>query len=371
MSLPLATVFASLDDPRYERNRKHKLADILTIAVCAVLGGANTWDAIAQYGRAKEDFFRRFLTLDNGIPSHDTFLRVFAKLDPTQFSDAFGRWMRSACGVTGLVPIAIDGKSVRRSPKATATGCLHLVSAWATEQRITLGQASVADGTNEIATIPELLRVLDLAGSIVTIDAAGCQHEIAEQIRNQGGEYLLAVKGNQPTLLAAVEAVFDAAVATEFAGVAFSQHETVETGHGRVEERYVTVIADPPGLPAEWPDVSAVVQVNREREVDGVNATTTQYYLSSHAGPAAEFGTLVRGHWGIENGCHWVLDVVFREDDSRTRSGHAGANLAMVRKVGLAMLKRAPGKDSLVTKRLRVGWDDDYLRTVLAGFSSD
>ena len=371
MSLLLASVFESLDDPRYERNRKHRLADILTLAVCAVLGGANTWDAIAEYGRVKEDFFRRFLTLENGIPSHDTFLRVFAKLDPVAFSEAFGRWMMAACRATGLVPIAIDGKSVRRSPKATATGCLHLVSAWATEQRITLAQASVPDGTNEIATIPELLRMLDLAGAIVTIDAAGTQTEIAGQIRRQGGEYLLAVKGNQPKLLAAVEGIFAEALEKEFVGVAMDQHETVETGHGRAEERYVTVIADPQGLPAEWPDVAAVVQVNREREVAGENAATTHYYLSSHAGSAAEFGSLVRGHWGIENGCHWVLDVVFREDDSRTRSGHAAANLAMVRKVALAVLKRAPGKESLVTKRLQVGWDDEYLRTVLAGFPSD
>jgi predicted transposase YbfD/YdcC len=371
MSLPIASVFESLDDPRDDRNRKHRLADILTLAVCAVLGGANTWDAIADYGHAKETFFRRFLTLENGIPSHDTFLRVFAKLDPAAFSQAFGRWMAAACRATGLVPIAIDGKSVRRSPKATATGCLHLVSAWATEQRITLGQAVVADGTNEIATIPELLRVLDLAGAIVTIDAAGCQHGIAGQIRDQGGEYLLAVKGNQPTLLAAVEKVFSDACAVDFAGVAFDQHAAVETGHGRAEERYVTVIANPTGLPPEWPDVAAVVQVNREREVAGENATTTHYYVSSHTGSAKAFGALVRGHWGIENGLHWVLDVVFREDDSRTRSGHAGANLAMVRKVALALLKRAPGKASLVTKRLQAGWDDEYLRTVLTGFSSD
>ncbi len=369
--LPLATVFESLDDPRYERNRLHRLTDILTLAVCAVLGGANTWDAIAKYGRAKEDFFRRFLPLENGIPSHDTFLRVFAKLDPAQFSQAFGRWMAAACRATGLVPIAIDGKSVRRSPKATATGCLHVVSAWATEQRIALGQVSVAEGGNEIAAIPELLRVLDLAGSIVTIDAAGCQVEIARQIRRRGGEYLLAVKGNQPNLLAAVERVFADAIAADFEGVAVDQHATVGTGHGRVEERYATAIANPVGLPAAWPDAAAVVQVNREREVNGVTTTTTQYYVSSHLGSAKEFGGLVRGHWGIENGCHWVLDVVFREDDSRTRSGHAGANLAMVRKVALALLKRAPGKESPMTKRLQVGWDDDDLRVVLAGFSSD
>ena len=370
MSLPIASVFESLDDPRHDRNRKHRLTDILTLAVCAVLGGANTWDAIADYGHAKEAFFRKFLTLENGIPSHDTFLRVFAKLDPQAFAQAFARWMTAACQATGLVPIAIDGKSVRRSPKATATGCLHLVSAWATEQRITLGQVSVAEGTNEIAAIPELLRVLDLAGAIVTIDAAGCQHEIAQQIRRQGGEYLLAVKGNQPKLLAAVEQVFADACDADFAGVRFDQHATVETGHGRIEERYVTVIGDPAGLPAEWSDASAVVQVNREREVNGVNVTTTHYYVSSHDGSAKEFGSLVRGHWSIES-LHWVLDVVFREDDSRTRSGHAAANLAMVRKVALALLKRSPGKASLITKRLQAGWDDEFLRTVLRGFSSD
>ena len=366
--LPLAAVFESLDDPRSARNRLHRLTDIPTLAVCAVLGGANTWDAIPNYGRAEEDFFRRFLKLENGIPSLDTFLRVFAELDPAAFGQAFGRCMAAACGATGLVPIAVGGKSVRRSPTATATGCPHPVSAGATGQRIALGRVSAAEGGNEIAAIPELLRVLDLAGSIVTTDAAGCRVEIARQIRRQGGESLLAVKGNQPNLLAAVEQVFADAIAVEFEGVACDQRATVGTGHGRVEERYATVIANPVGLPAAWPDAAAVVPVNREREV---NATTTQCSVSSHLGSAKAFGGLVRGHWGIENGLHGVLDVVFREDDSRTRSGHAGANLAMVRKVALALLRRAPGKESLVTKRLQVGWDDDDLQIVLAGFSSD
>jgi predicted transposase YbfD/YdcC len=356
MMMPLAAAFESLDDPRYERNRLHRLTDVLTLAVCTVLGGANTWDAIAKYGRAEEDFFRRFLPLENGIPSHDTFPRVFAELDPAAFSQAFGRWMAAACGATGPVPIAVDGNSVRRSPKATATGCLHPVGAWATERRIALGRVSVAEGGNEIAAIPELLRVLDLAGAIATIDAAGCRVEIARQIRRRGGEYLLAVKGNQPNLLAAVGQVFADAIAADFEGVAVDQHATVGTGHGRVEERYATAIANPVGLPAAWPDVAAVVPVNREREVNGVTATTTQYSVNSHLGSAKAFGGLVRGHWGIENGLHWVSDVVFREDDSRTRSGHAGANLTMVRKVALALLRRAPGKgvadDEAATGRL-------------------
>lgn len=371
MSLPLTFIFDSLVDPRYLRNQHHRLTDILTIAVCAVLSGAETWEGIAEYGRAKEAFFRRFLPLANGIPSHDTFLRVFAKLDPVAFSQAFGRWMASACAATGLVPIAIDGKSLRRSPKATSTGCLHLVSAWASEQRLTLGQVSVPEGTNEIAAIPELLRMLDLAGALVTLDAAGCQTEIAKQIRRQGGEYLLAVKNNQPTLCDAVQRVFADATATDFAEVKSDQHESVEDKHGRHEERYVTVIENPQGLPPDWPDVAAVVQVNREREVNGVNTSTTHYYITSHAGSAKELGTWVRGHWGIENGLHWVLDVVFREDDSRTRSGHAAVNLAMLRKVAVSLLKQAPGKISTATKRLRAGWDDEFLLQVLQGFTSD
>lgn len=371
MAIPLLAVFAEVPDPRRETaNKLHLLSDILVIATCAVMGGAESWDSIAEYGRTKRGFFARFLKLEHGIPSADTFERVFAKLDPKAFAVGFGRWMAAACEATGLVPIAIDGKSVRGSKTATATGCLHLVSAWASDSRLTLGQVSVPDGSNEIAAIPELLSMLELKGAIVTLDAAGCQKAIARQIREKGGDYLLAVKGNQPKLQAAVKQVFAEACAKDFAGTTFTQHATVEDGHGRHEERYVTVIADPPGLPADWPDVKAVVQVNREREVDGRNVTTSHYYVSSHRGTAKELGGHIRGHWGIENGLHWVLDVVFREDDSRVRAGHAGANLAMIRKVAVSLLRNAPGKGSGVTKRLKAGWDDDYLLQVLQGIQS-
>jgi len=369
MALPLVAVFAGVPDPRREtENKLHGLSDILVIATCAVIGGADSWESIAEYGRTKQAFFERFLPLANGIPSADTFARVFAKLDPTAFAAGFGRWMAAAGAATGLVPVSIDGKSVRGSTKATATGCLHLVSAWASDNRLTLGQVSVADGSHEIAAIPELLAMLDLTGAIVTLDAAGCQKEIARQIREKGGEYLLAVKGNQPGLQAAVTRAFADACAAEFDGVTYDQHETVEDGHGRHEERYVTVIHDPQGLPAGWTDATAVVQVNREREVNGTNVTTTHYYVSSHRGSAKELGGVARGHWGIENGLHWVLDVVFREDDSRVRTGHAGANLAMIRKVAVSLLRNAPGKGSSVTKRLKAGWNDEYLIEVLQGF---
>jgi predicted transposase YbfD/YdcC len=369
--LPILCVFAGLPDPRREtENKLHLLTDVLTIATCAVIGGADTWDDIAEFGNTKEAFFRRFLPLPNGIPSPDTFARVFAKLDPEAFACAFGRWMAAACKATGLVPIAIDGKSARAAKKATATGCLHLVSAWATANRLSLGQLSVPEGSNEIAVIPDLLRVLDLKGAIVTLDAAGCQAENAKIIREQGGHYVLAVKGNQPTLHEAVQAVFESAVEADFEGIKYDTHEEIEEGHGRREERYVTVIYDPEGLPEAWEDAKAVIHVGRERELAGRNASTSHYYITSHAGAAEQLAELIRGHWGIES-MHWVLDVVFGEDDSRVRQGHAGANLAMVRKVALALLKRAPGKRTTPTKRLKAGWDDDYLLQVLRGLQAD
>jgi predicted transposase YbfD/YdcC len=367
MPLPLAAVFADLPDPRREtRNKLHALTDVLTLATCAVLSGAESWDDIHAYATCKEHFFRGFLPLVHGIPSADTFERVFAKLNPAAFAAAFGRWMRAACEGTGLIPIGVDGKSLRAAEADTATGCLHLVSAWATANRLTLGQVSVPDGSNEVAAIPELLAVLELTGAIVTIDAAGCQIENAALIRNAGGHYLLAVKANQPTLRAVAEGLFADALAVEFAGVDHDTHMTTETGHGRAEERCVSVLYHPIGLPADWRDVDAVVRVLRERVVDGVRTSTTHYYLTSHAGTAEELGGYVRGHWGIE-AMHWVLDVVYREDDSRVRAGHAGANLAMVRKVAVALTRRAPGKGSGKTKRNKAGWDDAFLLQVLEG----
>jgi predicted transposase YbfD/YdcC len=369
--LPLTAVFDDLPDPRRDTlNKLHRLTDILAIATCAVIAGAESWEAIAEYGRTKRAFFRQSLRLDNGIPGADTSGRVFAKLDPAAFAKAFGRWMVSACEATGLIPVAIDGKSARSARRNTATGCLHMVTAWAAENRLVLGAASVADGSNEIAAIPELLRALDLAGAIVTIDAAGCQVENARIIRKREGHYLLAVKDNQPTLRAAVEAAFDRACEADFAGVRSDGHEQVDDGHGRHEERYVTVVYDPPGLPPDWPEVAAVVLVNREREVGGERTCTSHYYLTSYAGTGAEIAGFVRGHWGIENGLHWVLDVVFGEDRSRVRQEHAGANLALIRRVAASLLSRAPGKGSGATKRLKAGWHDSYMLQVLQGINA-
>jgi predicted transposase YbfD/YdcC len=359
MPLALTAVFGDLPDPRIETaNKLHPLTDILVIATCAVIAGAEGWEDIAEYGRSKEGFFRRFLELPHGIPSHDTFERVFAKLDPDAFADRFGRWMAGLCESTGLVHVAVDGKSARRSAKDTFSGCLHLVNAWAVENRLILGARSVPEGGHEITTIPDLLAALDLAGAVVTIDAAGCQKAVIEQIRRQGGDYVVCVKGNQQSLRDAVADVFERAAEADFAGCSMAAE--AGAGHGRVEERYVTVVRNPGGLPEGWADVGAAALVCRERQVKGAgDASTAHYYITSLRCGARKLAGYIRGHWGIENGLHWRLDVSFREDESRTRSGHAAANLGMLRRVALSLLQRAGTKGSIRTRRMKAGWDDD------------
>ena len=371
MPLALTTVFADLPDPRIETaNKLHPLTDILVIATCAVIAGADGWEEIAEYGRTKETFFRRFLRLPHGVPSHDTFERVFAKLDPDAFADRFGRWMAELCDSTGLTHVAVDGKSARHSPRGTFSGCLHLVSAWAVESRLILGQRSVPEGGHEITTVPDLLAALDLRGAVVTLDAAGCQKATVEQIRRQGGDYVVCVKGNQKGLRDAVAGVFERAGDTAFAGCDMASE--VGAGHGREEERYVTVAQDPDGLPDGWADVGAVALVCRERQVKGAaNESGARYYITSLRVSASVLAGYVRAHWGIENGLHWVLDVAFREDDSRTRAGHAAANLGMVRRVAVSLLKRAKTKSSIQTRRKKAGWDDDYLLRVLQGITAE
>jgi predicted transposase YbfD/YdcC len=363
----IAELFADLPDPRLDRNKKHRLDDILTIALCAVLSGADTWAEVEFYGRCKEPFLRRFLELPHGIPSHDTFNRVFALLDPGRFAECFGRWMAAVGEATGLVPIAIDGKAVRGAPRPTASGRLHLVTAWATANGLALGQQAVADHSNEVAAVPELLRLLDLRGTVVTLDAAGCQRENAAIIRERGGHYVLAVKWNQPALHDAVRAVFERACGADFAGVRYDEHATEDDAHGRHEERYVTVIYDPDGVPADWPDVAAVVLVGRERVVNGVATSTAHHYLTSYPGTAAQLAGWVRGHWGIENGLHWVLDVAFREDDNRTRDANAGANLGLLRRIATTLLKQMEAKGSIKGRRRQAGWDDTFLIKALQG----
>jgi predicted transposase YbfD/YdcC len=366
--LSIAAAFAALPDPRIDRTKKHALADILVITLAAAIAGAESFEAVAAFGVAKQDWLRRFLPLANGVPSADTFLRVFARLDPKAFGACVAEWLAAVCSATGLGHVAIDGKAVRAARRSTFSGRLHLVSAWAAEHRLVLGQEAVADGSHEIAAIPELLKVLALQGALVTIDAAGCQTAIAGQVRDQGGDYVLAVKGNQPALHAAAVGAFERACQADFAGVRYDQHASEEDAHGRHEERYVTVIYDPPGLPSDWPDVAAVVQVNRERVAGGERVSTTHYYVTSLRGTAAELGHLIRRHWAVENELHWTLDVAFREDASRVRAEHAGANLGLVRRVAVSLLKQDPGKGSVPTKRFRAALDEGYLEQILRGF---
>jgi predicted transposase YbfD/YdcC len=367
--ISFARHFAELPDPRVDRTKKHTLSDILGVTLCAVICGADSFEEVERFGESRLGWLRKFFPLKNGVPSHDTFNRVLAALDPKVFAACFGRWMAELNTATGLRVIAIDGKAVRSAPGDTFSGCLHLVSAWATENGLILGQEAVADGSHEIAAVPELLRVLDLKGALVTLDAAGCRKETLGQIRDRGGDYLVAVKGNQPALQKAVHAAFDRACDAAFAGRDMSG--SVEDGHGRHEERYVTVIADPQGLPPEWKDVGAVVVVGREREVKGRNTSPHHFYITSPRAKAAKMAGYVRGHWGVENGLHWCLDVSFREDANRTRDTNAGANLGMVRRVAASLLKQDTGKGSIKAKRLNAAWDQKYLEQVLQGFKAN
>lgn len=363
----LARYFAALPDPRIDRTKKHLLVDIVVITLCAVMAGADSWEEIAAFGRIKEAWLRRFLKLPHGIPSHDTFYRLFAALEPRAFQDCFGQWITALSEVAGLKTIAVDGKAVRAARQATASGCLHLVNAWATQNHLILAQQAVATGSSEATALPDLLRVLDLKGALVSLDAGGCHQDIAQQIREQKGHYLLAVKKNQPTLHAVLEALFDPVRDGETPVQPVTQHSQTEEGHGRQEERYVTAMARPTGLPDGWPDVAAAVMVVRDRVAGTKRSCEAHYYLTSLKGTAKTLGVLIRGHWQIENGLHWVLDVAFREDQQRTQAGHAGANLGWVRRVALSLLKQAKATGSVKGKRLRAGWDDGFLLQALQG----
>lgn len=362
----LVSYLAAIPDPRSKRVT-HALTDILAISLSATLCGAESFDAVHQFAVDEEDWLRTFLPLANGIPSADTIWRVHQLLNPKVFAACVTAWLAAACEGTGFKHIAIDGKAVRAAKRDTFSGCLHLVTAWATDNGIVLGQEAVADKSNEIPAIPELLKTLDVAGAVVTIDAAGTQVEIARQILLQKGDYLLPVKGNQPGLLAACEANFAQAQATEFAGDDVTMHASVESKHGRIDERYTLAVANPKGLPVEWTTVKVIVQVNREREVNGRRTATTTYYVSSRRLAAKTLAKPIRRHWAIENELHWVLDVTFREDANRTRDQNAGANLGLIRRTALSLLKQTAGKNSLKTKRAQAGWNEKFRMQALQG----
>lgn len=365
----LADHFEDLPDPRLDRNKEHALLDVLVVAVCAILAGCDSWADVERFGRAKLDWFRTFLRLPNGIPSHDTFGRVFARLDPEAFGARFTAWMTAACETLGLKQVAIDGKTMRgsRGPQGTAA---HVVSAFATANGITLGQRQVDEKSNEITAIPELLKVLDIAGALVTIDAMGCQTKIAHQVRAGGADYLLAVKENQPALYGDIHQFVTDALANDYRGVGHSFWEAEERSHGRDEFRacYVFDAQDVVKGLASWPDLTSVVVIVSSRAVNGQTTDEVRYYISSRKASAKAFAQNVRSHWGIENGLHWVLDVCFGDDASRVRNGHGPANFALLRRLALAVLKQQTDKHSLRGRRLIAGWDHGYLEQLLLDF---
>jgi predicted transposase YbfD/YdcC len=354
------------------------LLDIITIAICAVICGADDWSEIELFGHAKEAFFMSFLPLPNGIPSHDTFNRVFARLNPDQFQKCFLEWVQDLVRATsGQVKgvVALDGKRVCGSGSRNAPngkGPIQMVSAWAQENHMVLGQVKVDDKSNEITAIPALLQLLALEGCIVTIDAMGCQKEIAAAITDGGGDYVLALKGNHSVLHQDVITTFNEGMDTHFKGISHQTHETVEKGHGRIERRRYFLVDDPLYMSyldhrEEWRGLRSLGMVEAEREIDGIVSKERRYYLCS-VSSVREFAHAARGHWGIENSLHWVLDVAFREDHNRTRSDHSAHNFAILRHIALNLLKAEKSvKVGVKGKRLNCGWDHDYLFKVLLG----
>jgi predicted transposase YbfD/YdcC len=367
-----APYFGKLTDPRINRTKRHQLLDVIIVALCATLANADGWADIERFGRAKVDFFRQFLDLPNGIPSHDTFGRVFARLDPAALLACIQDWLRAFHALVDREVVAIDGKTLRRSfDSASGQQPLHLVSAWATEARLVLGQVAVAAKSNEITAIPALLELLDLQGCIVTIDAMGCQKDIAAAIRAHDADYVLTVKDNQPTLHDSLHEAFLAHADADYTDPSVRRLKTVERSHGRQETREYFVAAAPPELidSEQWADVRSIGMVLRTGMRDGHVHEDLVYYLSSLPPKVRTFAKAVRGHWGIENRLHWSLDVTFAEDQSRARTGHSAANLGMLRRLALSILQQdTSSKDSLRGKRLRAGWDESFLLKLLAAF---
>lgn len=368
----IAKHFEGLPDPRSGNAKAHIFLEILIIAICAVICGADGWSDIELFGKNKKAWLQTFLALPKGIPSHDTFGRVFAKIKPEEFQKRFIEWVQAIETLTSGQVIAIDGKKLRRShDQAAGKTAIYMVSAWATQNQLVLGQTKVADKSNEITAIPELLQLLEIAGCIVTVDAIGTQTEIAETIVDGGGDYLLAVKENQGHLFEDVQYLFEVDVAQEFKYAQHSYAKTVNKGHGRIEtrecwatekEEYLSLVRKR----QQWKNLKSLVRIVSQRQIGETIEVQTRYFISSLPADAKTILKTKRSHWKIENQVHWVLDIAFREDESRVRKDHAAENLAVLRHMALNLLKNEKtAKGGMHAKRLQAGWNNDYLLTLL------
>jgi len=371
-SSSLAEHFGEIEDPRVGYLVEHKLMDLLMISICAVIGGADNWVEVEQFGREKQTWFEGFLDLEQGIPSHDTIGRVFSLIDGVQFQECFVNWMRSVYTATEGEVVPIDGKTLRRSHnKRAGQKAIHMVSAWASHNRMILGQIKVAEKSNEITAIPALLELLDLRGCIVTIDAMGCQKEIAAKIIDGGADYVLALKGNQSGLLEDVQELFVYAEELGFADCDY--YKQVEKGHGRIEIRECWTISKPEFLAflrngTDWRSLQSIVLVKSERRNQGQSSVECRYFISSLPSDAKRMLNAARRHWSIENEAFWTLDVAFNEDQSRSRTKNSAQNFAVLRHIALNLLKQeTTAKCGIKAKRKKAGWGEDYLLKVLLG----
>lgn len=366
---PVAKHFGKLPDPRKD-NKRHNLIDIITIAICGVICNADSFEHIAEFGRAKYEWLKGFLALPHGIPSVDTFERVFSRIDPDKFKNCFMEWIQAVCELTNGEVIAVDGKTLRRShDRSNGKSAIHMVSAWACANGLVLGQTKTEEKSNEITAIPQLLRTLEISGCIVTIDAMGCQTEIAGMIVEKDADYVFSLKGNQGNLHEDVTLFFQEQKRNNFKDAAFDYYETVDADHGKVEIRRYWTTSDINWLHGKenWAKLETICMVERERQFDLKTESEISFYIGSIGNNAENFARAVRCHWRIENSLHWVLDVTFREDESRIRKELAPQNFAVLRHIALNMIKKETTlKKSIKSKRLRAGWDNDYLLKVLA-----